>query len=304
MAVVPLNLEVPTSSNASTSGRNHHHNQRQGECHTESITFGEKGSETGQFNLPFGATVSDEGEIFIADCWNQRIQVFTLQGMFVRQFTTSKQNLVPHDVAVDGEGNLWVVGRSGLTELAVQYHKHGNELRKIDLGNSGWWRGVAVDTRRNCILITQTTTGDRGSPHGKVLLFRADGTCIQAVDRRQMLENPIYIAVDTKGNILVSDCEKHCVFVYSEDRQFQFKFGDEGSGEGQLCLPCGICTDRAGNIIVADSGNKCVEMFDKTGKFLKHVTTDKRGPRAVAMATQGQLIVTFWNHTVSILQNY
>ncbi|XP_078584370.1 uncharacterized protein LOC144866688 isoform X2 [Branchiostoma floridae x Branchiostoma japonicum] len=79
------------------------------------------------------------------------------------------------------------------------------------------------------------------------------------------------------------------------------KFGGLGSGEGQLKDPRGICTDRAGNIIVADRGNRRVEMFDKTGKFLKHITTDMGEPWAVAMAPQGQLVVTDNNNKVFIL---
>ncbi|XP_078692142.1 tripartite motif-containing protein 2-like [Branchiostoma floridae x Branchiostoma belcheri] len=75
--------------------------------------FGRCGSEPGQFNWPLGLT-EGEGEIFVADLENLRIQVFTLQGTSVRQFPTvvsSGEKMYPDDVAMDGEGNLWVVGR-------------------------------------------------------------------------------------------------------------------------------------------------------------------------------------------------
>ncbi|XP_078662567.1 tripartite motif-containing protein 2-like [Branchiostoma floridae x Branchiostoma belcheri] len=299
---------APLPAAPAARGTGHHHgNQRQGEHQPQKVTFGGVGIGTGQFRHPWGVTVSDEGEIFVADRKNHRIQVFTLQGTFVRQFPTvvpGEEEMDPEDLALDGEGNLWVVGRIDSADFAVQYNKQGRVLRKIDLQKTGWGRGVAVDTRRNQILITQTT-GGRFNPHGEVLVFRPDGTLVRTVGQQQGMKKPVYITVDGEGNILVADEHmfNNCVFVYNEDGQFLFKFGGEGSGEGQLKDPYGICTDRAGNIIVADSWNSRVEMYDKRGKF--HIATDMRRPWAVAMATQGQLVVTDdRDNTVSIFWNF
>ncbi|XP_078575614.1 tripartite motif-containing protein 2-like [Branchiostoma floridae x Branchiostoma japonicum] len=304
---------------------------------SKTITFGGKGSGTGQLRLPFGVAVSDEGEIFVADNLNQRIQVFTLQGTFVRQFPTvvsGEERMHPHDVALDGEGNLWVVGEQWVvgTDLEfepefavhVQYNKQGRLLRKFKLQKAaaGWLRsrGVAVDTWWNHILITQITE-DQDNKHGEVLVFRPDGTLVRTVGQQQGMKYPWYVTVDGEGRILVSDRENHCVYVYNENGQFLFQFGGWGSGEGQLKLPHGICTDRAGNIIVADYGNNRVEMFDKAGRFLKHITTENillhivkvvlmldlkpLGPWGVAIGPQGQLVVTdVSENTTHIIQSY
>eukprot|EP00058_Branchiostoma_floridae_P012615 XP_002598103.1 hypothetical protein BRAFLDRAFT_85679 [Branchiostoma floridae] len=264
----------------------------QGEHQPEKVTFGGWGSGTGQFHGPVGVTVSDHGEIFVADRWNQRIQVFTLQGTFARQFptvTSGGKKMYPHDVAMDRAGKLWMVGGTKSAGFAVQYSKQGRVLRKFDLQKIKWVRGVAMDTRRNHILITQTT-GDGDNRHGEVLVFRPDGTLVRTVGQQQGMKYPWYITVGGEGNIVVSDISNQCIYVYNKDGQFLFQFGVEGSGGGQLNEPRGICTDRAGNIIVADRGNSRVEMFDKKGKFLKHVTTDMFDPLAVAMASQGQLV--------------
>ncbi|KAI8493585.1 hypothetical protein Bbelb_285060 [Branchiostoma belcheri] len=250
-----------TAPSGETAAIGHHHgNPIHNVSSIQKLTFGELGSEPGQFIRPCGVTVSEDGEIFVADWENERIQVFTLQAMFVRQFPTVvsvEEGMEPHDVALDREGNLWVVGGTDSAEFAVLYNKQGCVLRKIDLRKTG-----------------------------------PDGTLVRTVGQQQGMKWTQYITVDGEGNILVSDCENDCVYVYNEDGQFLFKFGGLGSGEGRLKYPLGICTDRAGNIIVADGGNKRVEMFDKTGRFLKHITTGVSRPWAVAMATQGQLVVT------------
>eukprot|EP00058_Branchiostoma_floridae_P028318 XP_002613809.1 hypothetical protein BRAFLDRAFT_85350 [Branchiostoma floridae] len=205
---------------------------------------------------------------------------------------------------MDGEGNLWVVGNTESANFAVQYDKHGKVLTKIDLQYTVWDRGVTVDTRRNHILITQTT-GDWNNTCTEVQVFRPEGTLVKALCQQQGMKYPQTMTVDRKGNTLVTDYENNCVYSYNEDGQFLFQFGGEGSGEGQLKNPHGICTDISSNVVVADSENGRVELFDKAGKFLKHIATDMKEPWAVAMATQGQLVVTdMFDVSVSVFQTF
>ncbi|XP_035659380.1 E3 ubiquitin-protein ligase TRIM71-like [Branchiostoma floridae] len=330
------------SSDDAVRGRGHRLlNQKEGEHHHQRVTFGGEGSENGQFDGPRGVTVSDEGEIFVADterCKHSslrsygRIQVFTMHGTFVRQFSTPppfpfrhkytydpffSEQYYPNDVTVDGEGNLWVVGRTCThrEESAVQYSKQGKKLRAFRLQKE--CEAVSVDTRRNHILITQIKDS-----RSNVQVFEPDGTLLRTVGDKSrnillkeiVLIYPVSVTLDGERNILVSDSSNHRIHVFKNNGRFLFQFGGKGSSEGQLLDPHGICTDRAGNIIVADYGNSRVEMFDKTGKFLKHIVTDIKCPWAVAMAPQGQLVVTVWqeygyddfnnNHTVSIFHNY
>ncbi|MCB1753747.1 MAG: 6-bladed beta-propeller, partial [Gammaproteobacteria bacterium] len=47
-------------------------------------TWGEQGSGPGQFNEPTGVAVHD-GEVFVSDARNARIQIFDTEGHFKRQ---------------------------------------------------------------------------------------------------------------------------------------------------------------------------------------------------------------------------
>lgn len=46
-------------------------------------------------------------------------------------------------------------------------------------------------------------------------------------------------------------------------------FGMEGSEEGQVCRPWGVCIDQEGNILIADRSNNRIQMFTKRGDFLR-----------------------------------
>src|SRR5690606_29863902 len=72
----------------------------------------------GQFNEPWGVAVDGEGQIYVADTWNGRIQVFAPDGTFLRKwgyFNTTNGELGdplalfgPRGLAVDLNGNLLV----------------------------------------------------------------------------------------------------------------------------------------------------------------------------------------------------
>jgi DNA-binding beta-propeller fold protein YncE len=50
-------------------------------------SWGEPGSEPGQLNVPHSIAVDAQGNVYVADRGNRRIQVFDGDGKFVRQFT-------------------------------------------------------------------------------------------------------------------------------------------------------------------------------------------------------------------------
>ena len=50
------------------------------------------GDGDGQFNEPVGLAVDANGNIYAADTWNKRIQVFDPDGKFLRQFCFIKHN--------------------------------------------------------------------------------------------------------------------------------------------------------------------------------------------------------------------
>ncbi|XP_066283744.1 tripartite motif-containing protein 2-like [Branchiostoma lanceolatum] len=223
-----------TSSNGAAGGTGHHHgNPEQEEYHQyQRLTFGGRGSNTGQFDNPSGVTVSKEGEIFVADFWNRRIQLFTLQGIYVWQFEIYpvSESTNPENVAMNIAGKLWMVGRTKFdNNFALQFYfdkqnNRTNPMKNINLQRTGWSRGVAVDTKKNYILITQST-GDWPKRNGEVQVFREDGKLVRVVGQQQGMKYPQHITVDGEGNILVSDYDNHCIYVYNDAGQFLFKFG-------------------------------------------------------------------------------
>eukprot|EP00058_Branchiostoma_floridae_P002433 XP_002587921.1 hypothetical protein BRAFLDRAFT_87309 [Branchiostoma floridae] len=267
------------------------------------ITFGGKGSKRGKFYYPRGVVVSPGNVIFVTDRYNRRVQVHSTDGVYLRHFSTvvpgtGDKDMSPHDVCMDGNGTLWVVGRGWSADHVVQYSTDGTVMARFDQKKISYFRGIAVNMRTNHILVTDA---DQGAVH----VFRPDGSLVRTVQHPEgKMIHQRYVTVNGEGNILVTDWGTHCAYVYDESGKFLFQFGGLGSGEGQLSGPYGICTDSSGHILVADSGNGRIQIFTRHGEFVRTVRTGFQ-PECLAVGPEAQLVVTYnWNHTVTVYPNY
>ena len=82
------------------------------------------------------------------------------------------------------------------------------------------------------------------------------------------LNNPRGVITNSKGNILVTEGEAHCVSVFSREGQKLFSFGNKGNGNQQFDCPWGIAVDKDDNIYVADSSNHRIQKFTAKGNFI------------------------------------
>jgi DNA-binding beta-propeller fold protein YncE len=74
--------------------------------------IGKAGTGPGEFNRPEGICVDAQDRIYVADSCNHRIQIFSADGKFIRQYGTAGSGLgelsYPYDVAVDAHGYQFV----------------------------------------------------------------------------------------------------------------------------------------------------------------------------------------------------
>eukprot|EP00058_Branchiostoma_floridae_P007496 XP_002592984.1 hypothetical protein BRAFLDRAFT_65569 [Branchiostoma floridae] len=264
----------------------------------KSVTFGGRGSGPGQFARPTGVVVSSTNEIFVADYVKYRVQVYSMEGAYLRHFPTTVpgtvgQMLSPEDIAIDNNDNLWLVGTVVLVgDFVVQYSRYGQGLSTFEIQRDRSFHGIAVDLRNGHVIVTSQTSG-------KVMIFQPDGSLVQEFCG-QYSEVSRYVAVTIDGNILVS--WSRFIHVYSGTGQFLFSFTGPGGGHMDAM---GICTDSSGHVLVADRQHKRVSMFTSSGQFVRHVATGLKMVRYVAVGTEGQLVVIdIGDNTVTVYPSY
>ncbi|WP_421861462.1 NHL repeat-containing protein [Marinobacter salarius] len=97
--------------------------------------IGGPGKGPGQFNAPGGVAVADNGDLFVADFYNHRVQHLRADGSFVQQWGTTGvtgrgagEFTYPTDVALGEDSVLYVAG--GYGNRVQVFNTGGDFLRK------------------------------------------------------------------------------------------------------------------------------------------------------------------------------
>jgi DNA-binding beta-propeller fold protein YncE len=96
------------------------------------VEWGHNGAGEGEFSDPTGITVAGD-RVFVADVGNNRIQVFDLDGKFIRQLDTPEwdKNISHYpDVVFDGQANR-LYSTSGMTNEVLVFDADGNRLEPL-----------------------------------------------------------------------------------------------------------------------------------------------------------------------------
>ena len=186
------------------------------------FTLGERGSSPGRFIKPAGLAVDGDGNLYVADSGNHRVQKFDAEGRFIAQVGSLGDGQgefnEPWGVAVDSQGNLYVADT------------WNNRIQKFD---------------RDLNFLTQW-----GKP-------ASDLTNPRPYD----FWGPRDVAIDAEGNVWVADTGSNRLLKFAGDGTFLASVGKRGSEPGQLREPVGIEIAANGDIFVADAWNKRIQHF-------------------------------------------
>jgi DNA-binding beta-propeller fold protein YncE len=206
---------------------------------------------------PYRVAVDSEGNVYVADTGNFRIQKFDTDGNFLTQwgsYGTGKGYFrSPWGVAVDSVGYVYVADTGN--NRIQKFDTDGNFL--IQWGRYGRGEGqfrspygVAVDSEGNVYAAdTYNFRIQKFDTDGALLTqWRVDGS-------------PWGVAVDSAGNVYVTDVSHHHIQKFDTDGNFLTQWGSNGWGEGQFCCPYGVAVDSVGCVYVADTYNYRIQKF-------------------------------------------
>jgi len=120
----------------------------------------------GDFSKPSGVAVDAEGNLYVADTMNNRIEIFDADGQFITTFGKNGDGpgyfARPKGVAVDSDGHIWVA--DGVQDRVQVFNKDGQLL--IAIGAHGLLPGqfqglvsITIDNQRNRVYTSEIFPG-------------------------------------------------------------------------------------------------------------------------------------------------
>src|ERR1035441_2240385 len=120
----------------------------------------------GDFSKPTGVAVDKDGNLYVADTMNDRVEVFDADGTFIRTWGKNGDGpgyfARPKGVAIDSDGHVWVA--DGMQDRVQVFTNEGQLL--IAMGGHGLLPGqyqglvnVASDNKRNRIYTSEIYPG-------------------------------------------------------------------------------------------------------------------------------------------------
>ena len=232
-------------------------------------TFGGRGNASGQFEYPSDVAVDGHsGRVYVADTFNDRVQVFDSAGDYASNITGSLRN--PSGVAVDASSGRVYVADTGKHRVLV-FDPAGEHAGTIagppgDAFNNP--SGVAVNGSGH-VYVADTYKS-------RIQIFDPAGD--YASNITGSFTHPSDVAVGgPAGSTYVPDKGKHRVLVFDPAGDYDYSITG-------LYAPSGVAVDGAtGSVYVADTGNLRVQVFDSDGNHAGTVAGPFDNPTRVAV---------------------
>ena len=105
----------------------------------------------GTFSLPSHVAVDKEGNVYVTDTLNDRVEIFDADGNFISTFGSNGDGpghfQRPKGIAIDPDGHVWVV--DGTQDRVQVFNREGQLL--IYFGTHGEWPGMFMAANDICI---------------------------------------------------------------------------------------------------------------------------------------------------------
>ena len=260
--------------------------------------WGRLGISEGRFQTPRAITIDRDDHLYIVDK-TARIQVFSTDGKFIRQWSTPDHaHGKPTGLSIDRDGNVLVADTHYYQVLV--YSPDGKLLRTIGgtkgekPGEFGLVTGTAQDSQGN-LYIAEYGEYDRiqkFAPDGHFLLqWGGHGS-----EPSQFIR-PQKIVFDEQDHLWVTDAGNHRIQVFDAQGKLLKTWGTQGSKPGELYYPYDIALAPHNTLYICEYGNHRIQKFTRDGRSLGCWGREGRGegelfsPWGVTRDSRGRLFV-------------
>ena len=248
-----------------------------------------------------GIAIEDDNKlIFIADCYNSRVQIVSFEGQFMTRFG---QDTLKYPFGISVSTEHVFITDIGLHAL-LQYDKKSYEL-VMRTGTQGSEDGQFTSPRRLCIDYNgDVLVADRGN--NTVSIFSKDLLFISNIGIGQ-LKYPEDVKLTPDSVVMVLDRSPKCVHFYSKNGHLLNSCISQRQGPDSLVYhPSFFCLDLAENIVISDYGSKGIRILSHSEQLIHTIGREGEGigefmyPLGICISKLGTIFVLSHNPNFSI----
>ncbi|OLS12263.1 MAG: NHL repeat-containing protein [Promethearchaeota archaeon CR_4] len=235
------------------------------------------------FDTPRGVAVdSATGYLYVADTWNQTVQVFDNAGTYQYTIGTPGETglgddhfAYPGGVAVNATGHLYVADENN---QRVQVFDNAG-IYQYTIGTAGVSgtgnyefqspRGVAVNATGHLYVVDMANQRVQVFDNAGIYQYTIGTPGVTGTGDYEF-DWPYAIAVNATGHLYVADAQNHRVQVFDNAGTYQYTIGTtgvSGPGNNEFYVPSGVAVNATGHLYVADMFNHRVQVFDNAGTY-------------------------------------
>lgn len=259
-------------------------------------SWGGNGTADGDLRSPSDVEVDANGDVYVVDSANDRIQKFSPDGVFLEKWGSAGsgpgQFNRPFGIGIGPDGFIYVLDQ--LDYSVKKFDAGGTFITEwgeqgIDPGELNAPSGIDVGPDGRVFVADQINYG--------LHVFSSDGAFID--EWEFAVSGSVDVAVDADGYVYVVGINDQ-VMKFSPDGALVLTWGGTGNGDGQFLVATGIAVSPAGYVYVSDTYSQLfrVQKFDTNGNFLTKWgnSGDDAGqlnsPRGVAADAAGNIYLT------------
>lgn len=283
------------------------------------FSFGEYGTEAGEFNQPRAIELNSFGDIYTGDLkLNSKIQKFNNYGNFLSSWGEYHYSFTPETfddpdgIAIDDQNNIYVADNGDARNVVQKFDENGLFITSWGcLGaDEGCFLGhqtdIAIDSNNN--LFVTDNCGKYECPY-VVHVFDGNGDFLRRWAPNGIneweLKHPVGIAIDQDDYVYVIDYSR-VIYKFDKFGNYILKWGIKDDGQYYFNRPTGIAADENGNIFISDILAHKIFIFNSEGEYVTEFGVFGIGegefyyPQDLTVKNKKIYITDSWNNRVGV----
>lgn len=289
-----------------------------------------------QFHNPLGICTDAQGNMYVADSYNNVIRKITAAGVtttyagtgtlgYLDGTAATAQFYAPKGVAADAQGNIYVsdmgnniIRKISTAGMVTTLAGRGSAGYADGTGTAAAFKspaGLAVDASGNVYVADQGTNTIRKITPAGVVTTLAGTTAAGQVDATTTdarFSGPSGVAVDASGNVYVADQNNHAIRKVTSAGVTTTIIGNPILNK-VIPYPSGIYVDASGNLFITDSSGQVMEINTTTNIIYSlagtaggagfangtNINALFNSPQALTLDAQGNIyVIDYYNNMI------